>query len=334
MVKIKDIAQMSNVSNATVSRILKNDATLKVREETRMRVLDVAESLGYKPKIRKINAMYQIGVVQWISKFEENQDPYYFELRRLIESELNSQGYQVQRFYLEDLEKLFHETHLTGLICIGKFSKSQAQQLKKYHATIVFVDSSPDDALYPSVVFNLEGATTTALEHLVGLGHRKIGFIGGREGLENDSDIFTDPREVTFLEFMKRSDLILDEKFVYISDFAAEWGYHAMKEALSDASHPSAFLCESDTIALGALSALGEVNRKGMVKDVSVISFNDVYAAQFLHPPLTTTKLDVRAMAEATLLLLQREIKGVSKIPLQISLSTQLIKRESTRIKK
>lgn len=334
MVKIKDIAQRANVSNATVSRILKNDATLKVREETRMRVLDVAESMGYKPKIRKLNAMYQIGVLQWISKFEENQDPYYYELRRLIESELNGQGYQVQRFYLEDLDSLFHETHLSGLICIGKFSKFQAQRFKEYHSTLVFVDSSPDDSLYSSVVFNLEDATKTALEYLVSLGHRAIGYIGGMETLEHNADIYSDPREVTYLNYMKNSDLEFDSAFVYVSDFSAEAGYHAMKKALDNPSHPTAFLCASDTIALGALSALGEINRKGIIKDVSVVSFNDVYAAQFLHPPLTTTKLDARAMAESTLLLLQREMKGLNKIPLRISLSTQLIKRDSTRIKK
>ena len=83
MATIKDIAELAKVSSASVSRILNNDPTLSVPKETRQRVLDAANQLGYKKKNKKIyDTVMTLGIIQWISPIEESNDPYYLSIRQ------------------------------------------------------------------------------------------------------------------------------------------------------------------------------------------------------------------------------------------------------------
>ena len=78
MATIKDIALKAGVSSASVSRILNNDATLNVPQETRQRVFDAAKELGYEKKKKKFDdTIMTIGIVQWMSPIQETDDPYY-----------------------------------------------------------------------------------------------------------------------------------------------------------------------------------------------------------------------------------------------------------------
>lgn len=88
MVTIKDIAQKAKVSISTVSRILNEDETLSVKEETRQRVLRIAKEMDYRPKRKKVaRSRPVIAIVQWISSFQEVEDPYYYTLRDSVETE-------------------------------------------------------------------------------------------------------------------------------------------------------------------------------------------------------------------------------------------------------
>lgn len=86
MATIKDIAELAKVSSASVSRILNNDPTLSVPKETRQRVLDAANQLGYKKKNKKMyDTVMTLGIIQWISPIEESNDPYYLSIRQGVE---------------------------------------------------------------------------------------------------------------------------------------------------------------------------------------------------------------------------------------------------------
>ena len=83
MATIKDIALKAGVSSASVSRILNNDATLNVPQETRQRVFDAAKELGYEKKKKKFDdTIMTIGIVQWMSPIQETDDPYYLSIRQ------------------------------------------------------------------------------------------------------------------------------------------------------------------------------------------------------------------------------------------------------------
>ena len=87
MATIKDIAHLAGVSSASVSRILNNDLTLNVPQETRQRVIDAANQLGYNKKRKKkiIETVMTIGIIQWLSPVQETEDPYYLSIRQGVE---------------------------------------------------------------------------------------------------------------------------------------------------------------------------------------------------------------------------------------------------------
>lgn len=332
MVKIKDIAKAANVSPATVSRILRNDPLLSVRDETRDEVIRIAEEMGYKRTVKKTKGTSSVGIVQWISKYQEDTDPYYYELRKAVETSLNRLGYHVQRYYREDIESIYTSQSLIGLICVGKFSLDQAAKLKNGIKHIIFVDSNPDANNYSSVVFDFVGATYRVMDHLIEKGHRNIGFIGGREYIGPEKQEYLDKREMTFLKIMnENSSLRMIDSNVYINDFTAQTGYEGIINASKSDNMASAFVCESDTIAMGAISALAELKLLNNEKHVSIISYNDIYNARYLNPALTTIKLDIKAMAEHAAYLLDYSIKAKNLLTSKTTLPTKLIIRDSVK---
>ena len=100
MATLKDIAKLANVSSATVSRVLNKDKTLSVGEETRHRILTIAEELGYEKHKRSTNSNQErqkIAIVQWYSEQEELNDLYYYSIRIGLEKRAQELGYDVVR---------------------------------------------------------------------------------------------------------------------------------------------------------------------------------------------------------------------------------------------
>lgn len=328
MAKLKDVAKLSGVSLATVSRVLNGDPTLSIREETRESVVQAAKELNYKVKRKSISLHTDfIGVVQWISSYEEEEDPYYTAIRKSVESTLLDQKVQIKRFYKENIEDVFEDHSIIGLICIGKFSLEQAKAFKDHTKYVVFVDSNPDETLYSSVVHDLEDATELIMKRLFDNGHRSIGYIGGRELLGHTQIEYVDKREKTYIDVMKSNpELHFDKKNIYIRKYNAQSGYDAIISALKKDNLPTAFICASDTIATGALRALGEKNRS---KDVSIIGYNNIPVAKFYNPPITTVMLDTRYMGELAATMIMVMIRTKNPRTTKHVLKTNLIIRES-----
>lgn len=329
MATLKDIADKVGVSQATVSRILNDDPTLSVRAETRQDVIKTAKELKYSMR-KKASGSKQItiGIVQWIASFEEEEDPYYFALKKGVESFWLKKKVQIKRYYKENLEEVYQD-ELDGLLCIGKFSLQQAEEFEKHCEQIVFVDSNPDSSKYSCVVHDVLGGSIKALEHLVSLGHSRIGFLGGREYLGVHKEAHYDKRQSGYIDFMKSNPLTnFDETDMYIGDFVADTGYMGMKKALSKPTIPTAFFCASDTIAMGALRALGEANKTDVI---AIVGVNDITSAKYMNPPLTTVALDTKHMGYLASTLLDVKIETGNKLPTKLLLQTNLVVRESSR---
>ena len=330
MPTIKDIAKKAGLSSAAVSRILRDDKTLSVKDETRQRVLNIAKEMGYVPKKRSVNMNRMvIGLVQWISSYEEVEDPYYYSLRLNVENYFIRKRVGIRRYYQENLKELFEDTYLDGLICMGKFSLQQAQDLSRQFPKIVFVDSNPNGELYSSVASDLNEACEKAFEYLFKQGHSRIGFIGGQE--------FLGPTKIPYIDQRTRAYekiTLNDDRFEslphhkYIKYFNGQTGYEKMKEALSKDDTPTAFICASDSVAMGALRAIGE-QKKSEYKQVSVIGFNDNVSSKFFNPPLTTIRIETKLMGEMAGQLLSYMLEQGTINPVKIVCSTSLVVRES-----
>ncbi|MDO5650242.1 MAG: LacI family DNA-binding transcriptional regulator [Gallicola sp.] len=329
MATIKDIAKLAGVSPATVSRVLNNDRNITVRDETRTRIFNTAEQLGYIPKNKAVTSERNvIGLVQWISSYEEIEDPYYNSLRLSVENYFLKKRMYVRRYYKENINEIYNDNELSGVICLGKFSTQQASAISKKFKQVVFVDSNPDIKSYHSVMSDLAEATKEVVSYLKSKGHKKIGYIGGREHLGPQKIAIMDIREQSYIKLMEEDeDLIYDTIFKMVRNFDGMTGYDMMKKALKEADCPTAFICASDSVAIGALRALGEAEIEG--KNISVIGYNDNASSKFFNPPLTTMRIDTKIMGELSGELLMFIMDSGSKTPIQILCQTKLIERES-----
>lgn len=328
MATMKDVASKAGVSIATVSRILNGDVTLVVRNETREAVFNAAKSLNYVVKSKKTNVTYTFGIVQWISSYEEKEDTYYYNIRMSLENYCIINNIQVKRYYRENLEDVFSDTDLDGLLCIGKFSKKLAAKLHDRHNEIVFVDSNPDKLKYNAVYSDFKTGTKLAMDYLIKKGHRRIAYVGGREYLDDaKEDVFIDSREKIYLDFMQNHKLLKYRKEdLYLGDYSADNGYDKTKQILERKDFPTAILCGNDVIAIGVLSALSEAT---LEKNISVIGFNNTPMAQFYNPPLTTINVDTKYKGELACQLLLNLIEEKNKTPIRIVCSVNLVERES-----
>lgn len=329
MATMKDVADKANVSIATVSRILNGDVTLVVREETRVAVLDAARETGYKLKSKKPNQLYTFGIVQWISSYDEKDDTYYYNIRMSVENYCVLNNIQIKRYYRENLDDIYSDKEIDGLLCIGKFSKKLAKKLHDNFNKIVFVDSNPDATKYNAVYSDLKAGTKMAMEHFIEMGHRRIAYIGGREyvGKKDNGELFVDSRERVYLEYMKNHKLLKERSDdIYFGDYSAESGYYLMNKILEKDQLPTAVLCGNDVIAIGALSA---INESSIDEKISIIGFNDVPMAQFYNPPLTTIRIDTKYKGELACKLLLDLIQESHKTLLKIVCSVSLVKRDS-----
>ena len=331
MATIREIAVKSNVSTSTVSRVLNNDQTLTVQEKTRERILQVAKELGYETimerKLKQLQLPKHIGIILTQSLDEEISDPYFLSIRQGIEIELKKRGVKTVAFRIHEMEGNQLMEGLDGLIVVGRLKEVALKAISKVE-NVVYINHSPNEDLYDSVVINFERATEKALNHLLAIGYKRIGYIGGREieHMKNHKRISEDKRLTTYERFMKEQNLF-DPEFVYIGDYKMAHGYQLMKKAIMAARIPEAFFIASDPMAIGALRALQEANLQ-VPEDIAIISFDDIEAAKFASTPLTTIRVHTKEMGKTGVKLLLDRIEG-RQLPMTITLPTELIIRES-----
>lgn len=332
MATIKDIAQKAGVSISAVSRILNLDETLNVSEETRIRVLKIADELNYvKVKDRKTKSKnFKIGIVTSFNELKEINDPYFLSIRMSIEKNCLNNNIEFSSLYIDNIKK---NTSLDGILAIGIYEEEEIELLSKISQNIVFIDSSPDEWEFDSIVVDLKYGSTKALEYLYKLGHREIGYIGAKVIPHNNKDgnELLNYREQTYLSFMESKGLS-DNAVIYKGDFTSEDGYRLMKEALLNDYVPTAFFIASDPMAIGAYKAISEKKLK-IPEDISIIGFDDIATSQFLNPSLTTVKIYTEYIGETAVDTLLERLTGKRSLSKKIVLPVNLIIREScTRI--
>jgi LacI family transcriptional regulator len=218
---------------------------------------------------------------------------------------------------------------LDGFIAIGKFSEEDIQGFSKFSKNIVFIDSSPNEKAYDSVVIDIRKATREVLEHMVSRGHRRLGFIGGREYVGKQKEPLEDERERIYRDFTKDKGMY-DERNIYIGSFTTEAGYNMMKKAIEKGEIPTVFFIASDSMAMGAMQALYE-SGLNVPHDVGIVSFNDIHTSKYLIPPLSTVRVYTEFMGVTAVGLLLERIKEKREIAKKVILPTELIIRESYR---
>jgi len=332
MATLKDIASEAGVSPATVSRVLNEDESVHVREETRTKIFEVAEKLQYKTiatryskKVKTATKKYKAALVLGYSEKGEIDDSYYLSIRYGIESQAKEKNITLNKYYYPDLKSKIHNKikDVDGIIAVGYFKREDIAVLEKISPTIIFADYSPDDEKYDSVVTDLTKITRRVVDHFIAAGHNRIGFIGGRDCEEMDQ------RETAFREYTSYKDIFREED-IHIGEFSSMSGYNIASGIIKEKKLPQALYVANDSLAIGALRAFNEKGVK-VPEDISIISVNDIPSAKFAFPSLSTVKIHSEFMGEEAVNLLLVRLSSLKKIPIKILIPTELIFRNTTK---
>ncbi len=331
MATIKDIALDAGVSPATVSRVLNHDPTISVNNSTKLRIFESAEKLEYKKKRNSSPgspSRLSIAIVDWYSEADLVEDPYYLYLMTAVEKFCMTNN--INTFKVAKVEdRYINSVNIKpdGMIAIGKFPLSEVAQLVEITENIVFLDSSPDDSRFDSVIPNIKLGARMALDYLRSLGHTRIAFIGG--AVRGDrAERALDIRKSTYADYMTEAGLY-DETLVFEGErLSYTEGCRLAELMLKSEKLPTAVFCANDTVATGVVSTLSAASVK-VPEEISVLGFNNLASVKYTNPPLSTVSIPIETIAELALEAVQGNITHKYNVPKKIQVSTQLKLRKS-----
>ena len=335
MSTIREVAARAGVSIATVSRVINNDTTYKMTDETRDRVWRAILELNYKAPASRhkpsttegMAAVRKIGCVIKL-RGGKYSDPYYLSLLSGIENYLTSHRAEVAfvRTWneLENSEVLLRtfSERLDGLILMSHVGSAPFQYALSKVPHIVGLDSGFSQI--DNIEYDHAQAVETAMRYLARKGYREIGFIGGPEG---ELPMRSCRRFHTYVNMMMDLKLEIREEWILDCGWNDASCGRLLRE-LGERRMPRAFFVSSDLMALAALRMLAEM--KVSVPDrVAVMGLTNLEMSRYSNPSLTTLEIPTEAMgAYAAKTLLQR-IDGDDCLPRRILFPVKLIERDS-----
>ena len=313
-----DIAYRAGVSQATVSRALR-DSPL-VSEETRRRVRAIAREMNYKVDKNASNLRRQSSVTLALLLFEDPTpndtliNPFFLTMLGSITRACARQGYDLLVSFQQssdDWHADYQDAHKAdGLILLGygDWIATRGKLDRLVEQGTHFVRWGPVLAQQPGVSIgsdNREGGRLVGA-HLAGMGRRRIGYLGATSPAAPE---FRD-RHAGLGDALKAAGLPLDPALqVDVIDSTELAGYAAAQSLFARGAAFDALFCASDLIAIGAMRALME-HGKRVPEDVAVVGFDDQPVAAFSNPPLTTVLQDTKLAGEKLVDTLIREIRG------------------------
>lgn len=334
-VTIQMIAQECEVSPTTVSLVLNHKPG--VSGETRSRVLETAQALGYRQTLTPNNKISRrLSTVGIVVKTEPDllppSNPFYSQIIAGVDDACSDIGVNLLFSMLPvdennlptKIPPLIEETSLSGLLMVGTFIDQTIFSLFGEHMPpIVLVDGYSDTGSYDMVVSDNFGAAFQAVEHLIKAGHRHIGLVGSEQGCYPSIS----ERRNGYLRALKEHDI----PEIYIADFNINrsQGEDETIGLLRENPQITALFAVNDNVALGAIRGAHQVGRK-IPEDLSVIGYDDTYLATSVAPALSTMSVDTLAMGRAAVHLLALRIEKPDAARITMTIHPTLIERDST----
>jgi LacI family transcriptional regulator len=331
-VKLSDIARQSGVSASTVSLVLNNKPG--VSQDTRLRVLEIAEKLEYplKPAIEKNVHLSTVGmVIKSDPDIVPQANPFYSKVVVGIEDACRSNGINLlfatlpvdENNYPMEVPQLLSNEFVDGLLMVGTFVDETITSISgKRTPPIVLVDGYSNSESYDTVISDNFRAAYQAVAYLIDKGHRHIGLLGGEENCYPSLK----ERRNGYLRAMKEHGL----SEVYIANFNINRtkGFEEAVSLLKEYPHLTALFCINDDVGSAAIRASQTLGKR-VPADISIIGYDDTYIAANTHPPLTTMHVDTVAMGRGAVHLLSLRMLNPESARMTLTIHTTLIERES-----
>lgn len=347
MATLKEIASIAGVSSATVSRVLNQDPSLSVTEETRKRVLQTAKELGYRTVQQRYQTVQapehmdsqkqhgmpekRIGVAQMFETQQLLEDIYYMMLKNVLDEICFEKKWTTVMLFRNEHGHFVKndDIPLDGIVAIGRFTQSEIEDFHCYTENIVFLDSSPDEEKYCSIVPNYHLAVQQVLNCFWKHGYENVGYLGSVYTYGATKELSMDPRFYYYKNSLLEracyhADLVIDCEMDSKSSYAAMKAYLESGKKL-----PDAIFAASDVVAPGLLKALREYEIR-IPEEIGIITFNNTSLSQLSEPPLSSVEVFLQENADAAALCM--ELLWQKKIhPKQIIISCKLEERGSVK---
>jgi len=327
-VTIHDVAQAAGVSVSTVSRVLNNK--VDVAPETYQMVQCVIEKLGYTSSLAarslRSHRTNVIGLVLF-----DIADAFSVQIMSGVDrllKELNSydlivySGVDSKRKLAEDRERrcvaLMDNSITDGIIVVAPSAAAFANI-----SPLVIIDPHNDTPGYPGVISENHAGALAATQYLTSLGHRRIGYIGGRPELQSSTQ-----RLQGYTDGLMQVGLPLEPALVQAGDYTRQTGYLSAQKLLGLPKPPTAVFAANDASALGVMEAAREAGLR-IPEDLSVVGFDNIPESAYFYPPLTTVDQSINQMGYLAAQLLIRLINEGELENRNYTLPTRLVVRES-----
>ncbi|WP_423839793.1 transcriptional regulator EbgR [Vibrio mytili] len=338
MAKLKDIAQEAGVSLATVSRVLNDDPTINVKEETKLRIKQIAAKLEYRTssarKAKGTTHRHHFLALYSYPQAAEASDPHYLSIRHGIERQCDKLGIALSHCFGPELD--IETKKITGVLLVGKPSPSLTDKLpKRLINSICCINFSVPENPHDSVDIDRARIANQVIDLYINQGYQSVGFIGDKQiksRAETPNKTHLSESVVQREDFLDHGRLkgLLSEQDIYWSDNTSQSGYDVAKAMLAQDDVPNALFISSDTIAIGVLRAIHE-HGLHIPDDIALISVNDTPTAPFTFPPLSTVCVHPEVMGAQGVNLLVEKIRDNRSIPLRVTLPSQLMLRGTTK---
>ena len=328
-VTMRDVARLANVSQSTVSRVLSGvEDGIPIGEETRQRVLEAVESLGYTPNLYagSLRGQKTLMIALMVADIA---NPFYHPMVRAVQDVAHLHRYDVMianTDHTREGEMTFIEAvirrpvdgvimvpyHLTG--------EDYDRLAARTDVAMVTLGQHVNHPQVDTVYADDDRAVLEATQWLIeARGHSRIGFIGVTSSFSAGAR-----RRTAFLDALRHAGLPIYPEMFEIGDWSSASGEHAMRVFLALPKPPTAVFAVNDLMAIGAMEAVQEAGLR-IPQDVAILGFDDIPPATWVRPQLTTVAQHPaemgRVMAEALFERIQGEYSGAGrrfKVPCQL----------------
>lgn len=328
---LKDVAKEAGVHISTASRALNPATSAVVNRETLRRVEEAARRLGYRPhplaRGLRTNRTMSVGIV-----IPDVENPLFGPIIAGAESVLMDAGYSLL-IGIADRGPDHTATVLSTMIerQVDGLITATASRLDSHHeiafrqgVPLVLVNRTVDEAV-PSVVADDWAGIGLAVDHLVSLGHERIGHVAGPSWVSTGAT-----RTEAFLEWTERAGLDADPGAVEEADwFRVDPGYQSALRLLERRPDTTAIVAANDLIALGCYRAIRSLGME-VPRDVSVTGYNDIPLLDLMQPPLTAVRVPHREMGIEAATKLLALMNGEELQDIKTLLPPTLVVRGST----
>jgi LacI family transcriptional regulator len=329
---INDIARLAEVSKKTVSRVLNKSPFVSV--DTREKIESIMAKTGYSPDPQARGLAFRrsflVGII-----FDNPNPQYVVNIQQGILDGLRGSGFELvihpcdrqDRRYLADIRNFVERQKLFAVILTPSVSEDEqlARMLEELNCGYVRIASVPLDRPERMIVSGDRKGAEQAAQHLIQLGHRRIGFISGPPSFRSSHE-----RRAGLEDGLATAQLTLHPDLVAEGAYTFDSGLACGNLLLKRAERPTAIFCANDEMAAGLLQAARRANLR-IPEDLSVVGFDDFQIAKQVWPTLTTVHSPIRNIGRlaAQKLLANGQSQELLEAD-SAALKPELVVREST----